>query len=491
MEISNLFSHLKLPQVKFNRINLPKLDLSSINLSKMPKLKIGSSTAKLPIVQGGMGVGISLSNLAASVAEAGGIGVIAANSIGMLDPEYYAKNKDANSILLRREIRRAREKTDGIIGVNIMVAVDDFQDLLDVAIEEKADMVFLGAGLPIKGIPVERLRAADVKVVPIVSSGRAASLIFRSWARSYGDIPDGVVVEGPMAGGHLGFKPEQLDDPDFKLEILIPDVVEAVKPFMSQFSRNIPVIAAGGIFSGSDIHKFYRLGASGVQMGSRFVATEECDADVRFKEAYVACKKEDIGIIKSPVGMPGRAITGQFLKDAAAGKIKVKCAWKCLKSCDLKVSGYCISLALDNARKGILEQGFAFCGSNAYRIKKIVAVKSLLGELKSQYLLAEKRGIRSLWNEYEAALDNLFSIKSEHALILRNNLITMRDEYGKNFESKAALLREEYDRLAEKLVPLKLDYQKAASKANLLKDEISALFERQPVIKRFNRLKAF
>ncbi len=482
MNFSNLISNLQLPKIKHIRIELPKIDLSRIKLLRMPKLRIGNSVAKLPIIQGGMGVGISLSELAASVANEGGIGVIAANSIGMLDPEYYAEHKDANSILLRKEIRKAREKTDGLLGVNIMVAVDDFKDLLNVALEEKVDMVFLGAGLPIKGIPVERLRKANVKVVPIVSSGRAASLIYRSWAKNYNDIPDAVVVEGPMAGGHLGFKLEQIEDPAFKLEALIPDVVSALAPFKTQFSRDIPVIAAGGVFTGSDIYKYYKLGAAGVQMGTRFVATDECDADVKFKEAYVSCKKDEIEIIKSPVGMPGRAIKSQFLKDAAAGKLKIKCAWKCLKSCDIKVSRYCISLALDNARKGIMDQGFAFCGSNAFRIRKIIPVRNLLNELKLQYLSAEKKGAGRLWKEYEKVLENIFTIKTEHALTMRYNLISMKDEYQKGIEQKSSAFRDEYEKVLEKIEPLKSEYQKASEKANQLKKEFIELLERHKLI---------
>jgi hypothetical protein len=176
-------SRLQIRKLDFSDIEWPRFDFSKIQWSRMPKLRIGDSVAKLPIVQGGMGVGISLSGLASAVANEGGIGVIAANSIGMLDPEYYASHKDANVIALRKEIRKAKEISSGIIGVNIMVAVHDFHALIKVAIEEKVDMVFLGAGLPLKGIPVEDLRSAGVKVVPIVSSARAARLIFSSWLK--------------------------------------------------------------------------------------------------------------------------------------------------------------------------------------------------------------------------------------------------------------------------------------------------------------------
>jgi nitronate monooxygenase len=386
------------PEMKTNNslcsIERSSIDISEMQTSHMPALTIGDSIAKIPIIQGGMGVGISLSGLASAVANEGGIGVIAANSIGMLNPEYYAKHTDANAIALRKEIRKAREKTNGLLGVNIMVAVFDFHALLQVAIEEKVDMVFLGAGLPIKGIPVPEFRAAGVKVVPIVSSARAVSLIFGSWLKRYKDLPDAVVVEGPKAGGHLGFKTEHIHDPEYALEQILPEVVAEVRSFAGAAGRDIPVIAAGGVYTGSDIFYLFKLGASGVQMGTRFVATHECDAHVKFKESYVACEEPDIEIIKSPVGMPGRAIMNRFLSDISNGKkIGIKCAWRCLESCDIKSAPYCISLALDNARRGLLEYGFAFCGSNAFRIDKIISVKELLLELTDQY-----RTAISSWN---------------------------------------------------------------------------------------------
>ena len=431
----SMLSRLQIPKLDFSDIEWPRFDFSKIQWSRMPRLRIGNSVAKLPIVQGGMGVGISLSGLASAVANEGGIGVIAANSIGMLDPEYYASHKDANVIALRKEIRKAKEMSSGIIGVNIMVAVNDFHALLRVAIEEKVDMVFLGAGLPLKGIPVEDLRSAGVKVVPIVSSGRAARLIFSSWLKRYEDIPDAVVVEGPKAGGHLGFKEDQIDDPDFALERILPDVVTVIKSYEDKFRRTLPVIAAGGVFSGTDIYNLFKLGASGVQMGTRFVATHECDADIRFKESYVSCSENDIEIIKSPVGMPGRAIKSRFLKIYRSGKkMKLKCAWRCLKSCNIKTARYCISLALDNARKGILEKGFAFAGSNAFRINKIISVKELLQELQTQYLCAGETGADRLRSEYEKAIEKLSSVKEEYLVTLRNGFNSLKDECERDIE---------------------------------------------------------
>ncbi len=474
----SMIKKLQLPKLELRSIEWPRFDFTGIQWPKMPKLKIGDAVASLPIVQGGMGVGISLSGLASAVAEAGGIGVIAANSIGMLDPDNYAKNKNANSIILRKEIRKAKEKSTGLIGVNIMVAVDDFQDLLGVAIEEKIDMVFLGAGLPIKGIPVANLRAAGVKVIPIVSSARAAGLIFRSWSKKYQDIPDAVVVEGPKAGGHLGFKADQIDDSEFELERILPKVVAEIRRFEGDYHRTIPVIAAGGVYTGADIYRILKLGAGGVQMGTRFVATHECDADIRFKEAYVACGEDDLEIIKSPVGLPGRAIRNNFLKEVAAGrKIGFKCAWRCLKSCDIKNARYCISLALDNARRGILDKGFAFAGSNAFRVDKIVSVNELFQELVSQYQHAEENRAGSLREEYVNALEKLTALKEEYFIAMKKGLSSLKDEYERGIEKGAVLFREEYSRSMDKISSLKTEYQNAANKANLLKAEIVELFE--------------
>jgi NAD(P)H-dependent flavin oxidoreductase YrpB (nitropropane dioxygenase family) len=258
-----------------------------------------------------MGVGISLSGLASAVANAGGIGVIATAGIGMFEPDWDTNSKQADKRALQKEIRKAKAKTSGLIGVNVMVALSDYDDLIQCSVDEGVNVLFLGAGLPLglpKTLPLDGLGELATKFVPIVSSGRAAKLVFRAWQKRYNHVPDAVVVEGPLAGGHLGFKKEQIDDPDYALEKILPDVIAVVKPYEEQFNRSIPVIAAGGIYTGADIHKFMQLGAQAVQMGTRFVATYECDASMEFKKAYLNCKKEDIVIIDSPVGLPGRAI---------------------------------------------------------------------------------------------------------------------------------------------------------------------------------------
>ena len=357
-----------------------------------PALHIGDLTAKIPIIQGGMGVGISLAGLASAVADTGAIGVIAGAMIGMREPDVAENPIEANVRALKHEIEKARAKTAGIIGVNIMVALTTFSQMVRAAIESKVDLIFSGAGLPLD-MPRQLLELCEekkkefrTKLVPIVSSGRAATIIAKKWLSRFNYLPDAFVVEGPKAGGHLGFKPEDLNSEQHALEILVPQVLDAVKPFEDKLGKAVPVIAAGGIYSGADIRKFLNLGAAGVQMGTRFVATHECDADSRFKEAYLNAQKEDITIISSPVGMPGRALTNEFIEKSRAGlKNPVKCIFHCVSTCEMEKTPYCIAQALISAMRGNLKGGFAFCGENVWRVKKIVAVRELMRSLEEEY----------------------------------------------------------------------------------------------------------
>lgn len=360
-----------------------------MKLKAMPSLKIGDLDIHIPVIQGGMAVGISLSRLASAVASAGGVGVIGTAGIGMMEPDFNRNYKGANQRALRKEIRKAKEATDGIIGVNIMVALSDFAEMLNIAVQEEVDLVLLGAGLPLKGMELlipDYHGEKKPKVIPIVSSARAAKLIFQHWEKSYHHIPDAVVLEGPLAGGHLGFKREQIDNQDFTLEKILPETISFLKPFGEKYEREIPVIVAGGIYSGEDIFRYLQLGAKGVQMATRFVATEECDASLGFKQSYIDCKQDDMVIIDSPVGLPGRAIKNKFLEDVAKGNKKpFKCSWKCLKTCDFKSAPYCIASALTHAQRGDFNNGFAFAGANAYRIEKIITVNELISTLKNEY----------------------------------------------------------------------------------------------------------
>jgi nitronate monooxygenase len=335
-----------------------------------------------------MGVGISMAGLAAAVADEGGIGVIATAGIGMPESDFFSNYLEANVRALKKEIRSAREKTKGIIGVNIMVALSNYGEMVKTALAEKIDVIFSGGGLPLD-LPQYVSDSDETSLVPIVSSGRAARLICKRWTTRYNRLPDAFVVEGPLAGGHLGFKPEEIDDPDYRLEKLLPEVIAAVDKFTEGKESAIPVIAAGGVYTGEDIARMMELGASGVQLGTRFVTTTECNASDVIKQAYLDAKAEDIIVIKSPVGMPGRAIRNQFLDDVSEGKRKpYKCPYHCIRTCDYEKSPYCIFFALINAQRGKLNLGFVFAGANAWRADKIISVKELMESLEDEYGVA-------------------------------------------------------------------------------------------------------
>lgn len=346
----------------------------------IPKLQIGNLTADIPIVQGGMGVRISLASLAAAVAEEGGIGTISSIGLGDFEAaqhEYERISREA----LQEEIRKARAMTDGILAVNFMGVLRNVEDLLRAAVDEGIQIIVFGAGLPMR-LP-KIVDDPEVNLVPIVSSARGAELILRGWAKRFDRTAGAIILEGPLAGGHLGFSLEQLDHlEDFTLESLVPDLVEAVKPYEDRYGHKIPVIAAGGIFDGADIARMLSLGASGVQMATRFVCTNECDAAQEFKQVYLDALEEDIAIIKSPVGMPGRAVRNKFLADVdAVEKLDINCLYHCLTICKVAEAKFCIAQALLNAYQGNIDQGLVFCGQNAHRIDKIVSVKELIAEL--------------------------------------------------------------------------------------------------------------
>ncbi len=362
-----------------------------MSLNNMKSLMIGNLQAKIPIVQGGMGVGISMAGLASAVANEGGIGVISAACVGMFEPDIGTNFIEANIRALKSEIRKAKAMTNGILGVNIMVALTNFSDMVRTAVEEGIDVIFAGAGLPLD-LPKYLHETATTKLVPIISSGRAAVVIAKKWMEKFNYVPDAFVLEGPKAGGHLGFKPDQIEDPHFSLDILLTQVLEALKPITDKLGRNIPVIAGGGVYDGEDIRSLLDAGASGVQMATRFVTTTECDASDAFKNTYIQCKKEDIRIIESPVGMPGRAIRNAFLDEVSAGKRKpFHCPYHCIITCKEKSSPYCIALALLNAQKGRMSHGFAFAGENAYRAEKIISVRELMATLVEEFQEARQR----------------------------------------------------------------------------------------------------
>jgi nitronate monooxygenase len=351
----------------------------------MKALQIGNLAIAVPVIQGGMGVGISLSGLAAAVANEGGVGVISSAGLGLLYKDFSENYLEASIHGLKEEIRKAREKTAGIFGVNVMVAMTNYVDMIKTSISEKVDILITGAGLPLD-LPSFLKRDSITKLVPIVSSARATKIICEKWKTNYDYLPDAVIVEGPKAGGHLGFREEQIGDDNYSLEKLVPEIVHELKSFEEKYNQHIPLIAAGGIYTGEDINNIMKLGASGVQMGTRFVTTNECDASEGFKQAYLDADEKDIEIIKSPVGMPGRAIFSGFIQKVKDGKKQPKkCPFKCIKTCDIDKSPYCIIIALVNALKGNFEHGFAFAGSNAFRANKISSVKEIFQALLKEY----------------------------------------------------------------------------------------------------------
>lgn len=367
-------------------------------------LKIGNLVAKRPVIQGGMGVGVSLSSLAGAVAKAGGIGIISTAQIGFKDQDFEKNPMAANLRAIHSEFKKAREKApQGILGFNIMVATKEYASYVKEAVKAGADVIISGAGLPIDmpKFVAEAEREDDgseikerrTMIAPIVSSVKSALVICRMWDRKYHTAPDFVVVEGPCAGGHLGFSREQLTelgaDTDHVAETFneaaydkeIRGIIETVKSFAEKYKKHIPVITAGGIFDHKDVLHQFALGAEGVQAATRFVTTEECDADIAYKEAYINAKEEDIVIVKSPVGMPGRAIKNKFLERVAQGPVKVERCFRCLEHCNPAETPYCITKALINAAEGKIDEALLFCGSNAYRCEKIETVPEVMAAL--------------------------------------------------------------------------------------------------------------
>jgi nitronate monooxygenase len=351
-------------------------------MTKLPPLIIGDMTVELPIIQGGMGVSVSKASLAGAVSAEGGLGVIA--SVGLGEDEAESKSyRDRSCDSLRSEVRAVKER--GLpVGVNIMVALTNYRDMVEVCVEEQVEMVISGAGLPLH-LP-EFAGDTGMKLVPIVSSARAAEILFKAWLRKSERLPDALVVEGPLAGGHLGFKfDEVVEGTADNLETLVTQVLGVVQGYEKQHDKKIPVIAAGGVFTGEDIAKFIKLGAGGVQMGTRFVATHECDTSDEYKQAFVDATEEDVVVIHSPVGLPARVLKNGFVKRSMQGeKFKFACPYKCLLTCEAKTANYCIASALLNASRGKFDDGFAMCGENVYKIDKIVSVKELMQELVSE-----------------------------------------------------------------------------------------------------------
>ena len=386
-------------------------------MSGIKALKIGDLVLQRPVIQGGMGVGISLHKLAGAVAASGGMGLISTAQIGFREPDFKTNFVEANLRAIRREMQKAREiAPKGAIGFNIMVATKHYDLWVKEAIKSGADAIVSGAGLPVR-LPeyaqaaYEEMKAgiADakenceefckqavkkVKLAPIVSSAKSAQVICRLWDRKYKQVPDFVVVEGPLAGGHLGFSREELAEYGADTKAVpntynqeaydkeVRSIMEVVKTYEEKYQKHIPVVTAGGIYTHEDVKHQFELGAEGVQVATRFVTTEECDAPDAYKQAYINAKKEDIVITQSPVGMPGRAILNPFLQQIKDGvRPAIKTCFQCLEHCDIKTIPYCITKALVNAAEGDEDNALLFCGSNAYRAEKIEKVDDVMKEL--------------------------------------------------------------------------------------------------------------
>lgn len=346
---------------------------------KLKGFAIDNLISQLPIMQGGMGVGISLSGLASSVASYGGVGVISSAQIGFNFEGFEQNAMKANFLALANHLKLAKQKAKGgIIGVNIMCAMRGYEDCVRCCVENMADIIISGAGLPIN-LP-ELVKGSLTKIAPIVSSFKATNVLLKLWDKRYGKTADLIVIEGAKAGGHLGFTPEQAEqilpfDDEIKL------ILECVQGYEEKYDKKIPVIFGGGVFDKEDMNHYLDIGCSGVQIASRFVTTEECDAPENFKQAYINAEKEDIGIIKSPVGMPGRAIMNNFIKRITTVREEITKCYSCLLHCDPKTTPYCISKALINSAKGDTENGLVFCGAETYRVKEMGTVGSLIREL--------------------------------------------------------------------------------------------------------------
>lgn len=344
-------------------------------------LKIGKKYTKLPLIQGGMGIGISLGGLAGAVAAEGGAGVISAAQIGFREPDFDEEPFTANLRAIHKEVEKARALSkEGVIGMNIMTAMNDYESYVREAVKAGVDFIVSGAGLPVD-LPAYT-EGSDTAIAPIVSTEKSASVILKYWDKKYKKIPDLLIVEGPKAGGHLGFTKEQLEfftENKYKEEI--GSILRLVKTYEEKYGEKIPVILAGGIDSREKAEEAFSIGADGIQVATRFVTTKECDAASEYKEAYVKAKKEDICIVKSPVGMPGRAIHNAFLEKVERGEKKLCKCHKCLHRCNPGEIPYCITDALIQAAEGNVEDALIFCGANAWKISEIQTVSQVVREL--------------------------------------------------------------------------------------------------------------
>lgn len=354
-------------------------------------LKIGKHTLEYPIIQGGMGLGISWDKLAGTVSLEGGLGVISAVGTGYYQNAHFSK-KNINTRPFEAENFYSKEGLAAIVknsrkicgnkplGVNILYAINDYERVTKDACEAGVDIIITGAGLP-TNMPEFTEAYPDVALVPIVSSAKALKIICKRWTQRYNRLPDAIVVEGPLSGGHQGFTYEQCAMEEYQLENLIGPIKEEIKAW-----GDFPLIAAGGVWDHNDILKLMALGADGVQMGTRFIGTHECDADMNFKQVLIEAKEEDIQLFKSPVGYPARGVKTNLhklveKKEGPAIRCISNCVSPCHRGQEAKAVGYCIADRLSDAYHGNVETGLFFTGANGYKLNEIISVKELIAKL--------------------------------------------------------------------------------------------------------------
>lgn len=361
--------------------------IGDITISALAPLKIGHLTIDPPFVLGGMGVRSSDHSLVSAVADCGMAGTIA--SVGLVRHECRGTQYVEESNLgLIDEIRLSRESTSGVVGVNIMVALTNYDELVKTAVNEKVDYIISGAGLPLS-LP-SLAKDSNVMLIPIVSSLRSAEIVCKRWWSRDKYLPDAIVVEGAQAGGHLGYSLEEVDNWNSdSLEKMCREVIQLASKYEAETGKHIPVIAAGGVFDGKDIARLMKAGVEGVQIATRFLATDECSLPDNCKQRILDSKIEDMMIIKSPVGLPGRGVRNELVEKVTRGeKLPISCPYHCLKTCNPAEASFCIAQALVGAHNGDADYGLIMAGANAYRITEIVSVKELVDSLVEETLAA-------------------------------------------------------------------------------------------------------
>ena len=333
---------------------------------------------EVPVIQGGMGVGISLGNLAGAVMKEGGMGVISAAHPGYRKKDFWKNSLEANLKAIEQEAKKARciSQGHGLLGINIMCASRDYQAYVEKACELGYDCILSGAGLPLS---LPAYVKDSIQIIPIISSGKALYVLSQRWIQRYRRYPDAIVIEGSLAGGHLGFKEKDLFNHTCQsLEEILTDVLEII----ANWPKKVPVFVAGGLWSYKDLKHMQSLGATGIQLGTRFITTYECDAHINFKNAILSAKKEDLAIIKSPTGFPGRAIKNKWFNQNKDKKQCIQGCIHCLKMCTPSSTPYCISRALIAAVKGDIDHGLIFSGANVEKASYMEFVKDIMDEMK-------------------------------------------------------------------------------------------------------------